>query len=184
MKFKFKTVAKNKENACYEIKTGEYSTKKEFLQDLESQGYQASPYKIKVAAVHDAIMEYTNGDLEAFKKCATVQDAKNFEKEKEKEIQKQIANRWSCEHDFMSEQIIDELKERKNVTLINNKYTIVLQYVVRSIFSVVVINHDDVNVNHRLADYSEFKSFLSEFSGSYLRNTNIDNNSITYYIYD
>lgn len=184
MKFKFKTVAKNKENACYEIKTGEYSTKKEFLKDLESQGYHASPYKIKVAAVHDAIMEYTNGDLEAFKKCATVQDAKNFEKEKEKEIQKQIANRWSCEHDFMSEQIIDELRERKNVTLINDKYTIVLHYALIMLFSAVIIKHDKVNVNHKLLNYLECKEFLNEISGSYLRNTNVDNNSITYYIYD
>lgn len=78
----YKGIVKDKKTKEYIIISGEYETKKAFIEDLKRNGYAINTLKIKTSELFDAIMEYAIdkplGKC-AWKVCKTVDDAINFE---------------------------------------------------------------------------------------------------------
>ena len=55
----YKALVKNENNEIVIIES-EYSTKKDFIKDLRTNGYKVNPIKVKKAKIFDYIMNNTN----------------------------------------------------------------------------------------------------------------------------
>lgn len=71
----YKATVRNKQTDNYEVISGEYSSKKAFIEDLRRNGYAVNDKKVKKADVYDAIIKYTDCDDDAWTICNTVEDA-------------------------------------------------------------------------------------------------------------
>lgn len=71
----YKATVRNKQTDNYEVISGEYSSKKAFIEDLRRNGYALNDKKVKKADVYDAIVKYTDCDDDAWTICNTVEDA-------------------------------------------------------------------------------------------------------------
>lgn len=178
----FKTSAKNKETGKYEIMVGDYETKKAFVEDLRANRYAVTPYKVKPTAVYDAIVEFTDASTEAFKLCKTVGDAENFEKIQEEAFERKLNELCSCEEEQVVDQIIDELKEGETVLIIDNDNTAVIHTENKTAFLLVTVGNKKHEIGTSLLGYKDFKQFLSDIKGDYIRRK--DRDIISYYIYE
>jgi hypothetical protein len=57
---KFKAWVKDKTNKQYTTIESDYNTKTEFIKDLRANGYAVNPYKVKISAIYDYIINETN----------------------------------------------------------------------------------------------------------------------------
>lgn len=71
----YKATVRNKQTDNYEVISGEYSSKKAFIEDLRRNGYAVNDKKVKKADVYDAIIKYTDCDDDAWTICNTVEAA-------------------------------------------------------------------------------------------------------------
>lgn len=80
----YKGLVKDKETKQYTVVSGEYTSKKAFIEDARRNGFSVNPSRVKKAGVYDAIIKYTDGSELAWRLCQTVEDAKNWDETLEK----------------------------------------------------------------------------------------------------
>lgn len=110
----YKGLVKDRETKQYEVVTGEYTSKKAFMEDIRRNGLSVNPSRVKTVAVYDAIIKYTDGSELAWRLCKTVEDAKNWNETLEKYLDSKLEDIQAAE----------QTEDKKEYTLfINDNFT-------------------------------------------------------------
>lgn len=177
---RFKALVKNKETKNYEVITYDYETKKAFMEDLRMNGYAVTAYKVKPEEVYDAIVEYTDSSVEAWKNCKTVEDAKNFQQIMEDKFEKMLNAALNIEEEEIEEQIIEELEE--NTIILSEKDSMVVINKDDLVYSVIISSRKHHEVETKIIGRKQLKEMIKAISGQYIRKKHDD--IINYYVYN
>lgn len=115
----YKGLVKDRETKQYEVVTGEYTSKKAFVEDIRRNGLSVNPSRVKTVTVYDAIIKYTDGSELAWRLCKTVKDAKNWNETLDNYLNKKIEEIAEPE-----EQLTVETVEEKKETEDKKEYTL------------------------------------------------------------
>lgn len=177
---RFKALVKNKETKKYEVITCDCETKKAFMEHLRANGYAVTTYKVKPEEVYNAIVEYTDSNVEAWKICRTVEDAKNFQQIIEDKFEKMLNTALNIEEEEIEEQIIEELEENTIILSEEKKMMLINKY--GSVYSLTIGNREYHEVETKIIGREPLKEMIKQIPGKYIRKKHDD--IINYYIYN
>lgn len=120
----YKATVRNKQTDNYEVISGEYSSKKAFIEDLRRNGYAVNDKKVKKADVYDAIIKYTDCDDDAWTICNTVEDAMDIFAAYERYFEKREKMYSEKYGECTEEQPTVETAEEKKETEDKKEYTL------------------------------------------------------------
>lgn len=117
----YKATVRNKQTDNYEVISGEYSSKKAFIEDLRRNGYAVNDKKVKKADVYDAIVKYTDCDDDAWTTCNTVEDAMDIFAAYERYFEKRerMYNEKYGAEEQATVETVEEEKEMTTYTVID-----------------------------------------------------------------
>jgi hypothetical protein len=113
----YKATVRNKQTNNYEVISGEYSSKKAFIEDLRRNGYAVNDKKVKKSDVYDAIIKYTDCDDDAWAICNTVEDAMDIFAAYERYFEKrERMYNEKYEEDTAEQPTVETVEEEKEMT--------------------------------------------------------------------